>query len=80
VLGPKATHRVAKSKHGPHSSEGLVRVAFDMFLECESTIKEESQVPPSGSLVEGVMFASRLSSNRGQPSVTGIFTTSPVSQ
>jgi hypothetical protein len=61
VFGPKATHRVAESEHGPHSSESLVRVVFDMLLECESTIKEEAQVPPSGSWVKG-----------GSPSVWGI--------
>jgi hypothetical protein len=42
VFGPEATHRVAKSKHGPHSSESLVCVAFDMLSECESVIKEEA--------------------------------------
>jgi hypothetical protein len=42
VFGPKATHRVAKSKHGPHGSEGLVCVTFNMLPECESTIKEEA--------------------------------------
>jgi hypothetical protein len=51
VFGPEATHRVAKCKHGPHSSESLVCVAFDMLLECESMIEEEAQVPPSGSWV-----------------------------
>jgi hypothetical protein len=58
VFGPKATHRVAKSEHGPHSSESLV---LDMLLECESMIKDEGQVPPSGSWVKG-----------GTPSVWGI--------
>jgi hypothetical protein len=53
VFGPKATHRVYKCEHGPHSSESLVCVAFDMLPECESTIKEEAQVLPSGSWVKG---------------------------
>jgi hypothetical protein len=35
VFGPKATHRVAESEHGPHSSEGLVCVVFDMLLVLE---------------------------------------------
>jgi hypothetical protein len=61
VFGLEAVHRVAESEHGPHSSESLVRVAFDMLLECESAIKEEAQVPPSGSWVKG-----------GSPSVWGI--------
>jgi hypothetical protein len=61
VFGPKATHRVANSKHGSHSSEGLVCVMFDMLLECESTIEKEAQVPPSGSWVKG-----------GSPGVGGI--------
>jgi hypothetical protein len=46
-------HRVAKSKHGPHSSEGLIHVPFDMLPECESMIEEEAQVSPSGSWVKG---------------------------
>jgi hypothetical protein len=54
-------HRVAESKHGPHSSEGLVCVTFDMLPECESTIKKEAQVLPSGSWVKG-----------GSPGVGGI--------
>jgi hypothetical protein len=61
VFGLEAVHRVAKSEHGPHSSESLVCVAFDMLPECESTIKEGAQVLPSGSWVKG-----------GSPSVWGI--------
>jgi hypothetical protein len=52
VFRPKAMHRVAESEHGPHSSESLVCAVFDMLPECESTIKEEAQVPPSGSWVK----------------------------
>jgi hypothetical protein len=54
-------HRVAKSKHGPHGGESLVCVMLDMLLECESTIKEETQVLPSGTWVKG-----------GSPGVGGI--------
>jgi hypothetical protein len=54
-------HRVAESKHGPNYCEGLVCVTFDMLLECESTIKEETQLLPSGAWVQG-----------GSPGVGGI--------
>jgi hypothetical protein len=54
-------HRVAKSKHGPHSGESLVFVMLDMLLECESTIKEDTQVSPCGAWVKG-----------GSPGVGGI--------
>jgi hypothetical protein len=54
-------HRVAKSKHGPHSGESLVCVTLDMLMECEGTIKEETQVLPCGVWVKG-----------GSPSVGGI--------
>jgi hypothetical protein len=45
-------HGVAESEHGPHSSEGLVCIVFDVLPECESTIKEEPQVLPSGAWVK----------------------------
>jgi hypothetical protein len=46
-------HRVAESEHGPHGGESLVCVVLDMLLECESTIKEETQVSPCGAWVKG---------------------------
>jgi hypothetical protein len=46
-------HRVAKSEHGPHSGESLVHVTLDVLLECESTIKEETQVLPCGAWMKG---------------------------
>jgi hypothetical protein len=61
VFGPQATHRVDESEYGPHSSEGLVCVVFDMLPECESTIEKEAQVSPSGAWVKG-----------GSPGVGGI--------
>lgn len=59
VRGSHAMHRVAKGQHGPHRGEGLVGVSLNMFPECETMVKKETQVAPKDTIPSPVLALAR---------------------